>query len=220
MRKFIILLTAILISMVASFTSFAGDWKQDEAGWWYDNGDSTFAKDGWNWIDGKCYYFTTDGYCLINTTTPDGYTVDENGAWIIDGVVQTQETSVQTFTLGDLTLKMPENFRIVEISDTRISFDSLKYMTVLQLSTETFDLSDDFDLLTLPALKNYTSHSVVQFGNTTWDRFFYDSPTDLESIDVTYIRRVDNRVYLALVAVGYDGEPINPDALMSEFVMN
>ncbi|MBT9774952.1 hypothetical protein GPL15_00320 [Clostridium sp. MCC353] len=50
MRKSLILLTAASISMAASFSSFAGEWKQDETGWWYDNGDSTYAKDGWNWI--------------------------------------------------------------------------------------------------------------------------------------------------------------------------
>lgn len=53
---------------------------------------------GWNWIDGKCYYFNTVsganglpyGAMLKNTATPDGYTVDANGVWTVDGVVQTK----------------------------------------------------------------------------------------------------------------------------------
>lgn len=51
---------------------------------------------GWNWLDPnqdgvmECYYFNDDGTYLTNTTTPDGYLVDENGAWIQDGVVQTK----------------------------------------------------------------------------------------------------------------------------------
>lgn len=47
---------------------------------------------GWNWIKGadgisRCYYFSetsdgTQGHLVKNKTTPDGYTVDENGVWI------------------------------------------------------------------------------------------------------------------------------------------
>ncbi len=43
---------------------------------------------GWHEIDGKWYYFNTEsdkgtlGAMLVNTTTPDGYKVDANGAWI------------------------------------------------------------------------------------------------------------------------------------------
>ncbi|MBO5228044.1 MAG: N-acetylmuramoyl-L-alanine amidase family protein, partial [Lachnospiraceae bacterium] len=37
---------------------------------------------GWQEVGGKLYYMTENGDCLINTTTPDGYRVDENGARI------------------------------------------------------------------------------------------------------------------------------------------
>lgn len=49
---------------------------------------------GWQVIGGKWYYLNTAsdgslGACLLNTTTPDGYTVNENGEWTVNGVVQT-----------------------------------------------------------------------------------------------------------------------------------
>lgn len=219
MKKLLILLTAALISMVASFTSFAGEWKQDKAGWWYDNGDSTFAKDGWNWIDGKCYYFTSEGYCLINTTTPDGYTVDENGAWIIDGVVQTQETSVQTFTFGDLSIKLPEDFFVSEISDTDIVINSLKYMIVIIFNQEEHEyIPVDFDESVIPTFQSCTSKSTVQIGNTTWNRYYF-APSQ-EPSHIIYFRRNGNVIYMCIVVVGDDGEPIDPDALMNEVIMN
>lgn len=45
---------------------------------------------GWMWIDGNCYYFL-DRYRqtkVMNGTTPDGYTVDEQGRWVVNGEVQ------------------------------------------------------------------------------------------------------------------------------------
>ena len=65
-----------------------------------------FDKDGnmltnWQWIkdekDGKvkCYYLNSIsngnlGAMLANTTTPDGYTVNVSGEWVINGIVQTK----------------------------------------------------------------------------------------------------------------------------------
>ena len=54
------------------------------------NGKFGMAATGWQWIGGYCYYFAPDGKMLKNVTTPDGYTVDENGAWTVNGVVQTR----------------------------------------------------------------------------------------------------------------------------------
>jgi len=68
--------------------------KQDT--WWYDYGDGTWAAGGWYWIDGnrngiaECYCFDKDGWLLTNRTTADGYQVNHDGAWIVDGVVQTR----------------------------------------------------------------------------------------------------------------------------------
>ncbi len=88
-----ITLTAIA-AMAMSIPAFAGSWRADGERWWYDNGDGTWAKNGWQWIDGngdgigESYYFDTSGYLLVSTTTPDGYTVNESGAWTANGQVQ------------------------------------------------------------------------------------------------------------------------------------
>lgn len=105
MKKFF---TSFLFSIFLTFTSLttvlAGTWIQNQVGWWYQNDDSSYPTNGWYWIDGnhdgiaECYYFNESGYCLMNTTTPDGYTVDANGAWSINGIVQTQTAQVQSQT--------------------------------------------------------------------------------------------------------------------------
>lgn len=90
--------------MNGSMSVFAGTWKTGEGAnqnkWWYDFDNGTYAANGWYWIDGnndgvaECYYFDADGWLLANTTTPDGFTVNANGAWEIDGVIQTETRAV------------------------------------------------------------------------------------------------------------------------------
>ena len=76
-------------------------WVQDRTGYWWRNPDGTFPTNEWMWLDGnkdgeaECYYFDGNGYCLLNTVTPDGYRVNENGAWIADGVVQVRTAEQQ-----------------------------------------------------------------------------------------------------------------------------
>ena len=49
---------------------------------------------GWQWIDGNCYYLDAqgqnEGALYRNTTTPDGYAVDAEGRWVVNGAVQKQ----------------------------------------------------------------------------------------------------------------------------------
>lgn len=67
-------------------------WQQTNGRWWYSTSPvgTSWYKNGWQWIDGKCYYFGQDGYMYANTTTPDGYTVNASGQWTVNGVVQTR----------------------------------------------------------------------------------------------------------------------------------
>lgn len=102
MRKTKLLLTTLAITAAMNLTAFAGEWKQDSVGWWYQNDDGSYPANGWQWIDGdnngisECYYFNESGYCLMNTMTPDGQKVDANGALTTNGVVETQTVQQQT----------------------------------------------------------------------------------------------------------------------------
>lgn len=103
-------MTALVMATVFAFgtasTAFAGTWSvgagDNQNKWWYDNGDGTYVQNSWQWIDGngdgiaESYYFDANGWLLTNTTTPDGYTVNANGAWVENGVVKTQNVAVET----------------------------------------------------------------------------------------------------------------------------
>jgi hypothetical protein len=96
----VVTLTAAL-SMLASSTAFAGQWKQENSTWKYQNDDGSYVTNNWQWIDGKSYCFDSNGNMYANTTTPDGYTVNTDGQWTVDGVIQTQNANNATATSSD-----------------------------------------------------------------------------------------------------------------------
>lgn len=57
-------------------------WKQDSFGWWLERPDGSYLANEWyqNPSNGLWYYMGPDGYMLTNTTTPDGYWVNSDGA--------------------------------------------------------------------------------------------------------------------------------------------
>ena len=82
-------------------------WIKDEAGDWYfysTNADVTDGAmvSGWQWIDGRCYYFESEsgecpGKMFTDGTTPDGYQVNQDGAWL-DENGKIQERPGQGYT--------------------------------------------------------------------------------------------------------------------------
>ena len=82
MKKVKLLFAVGVASAVLSMTSFAGEWKQDASGWWYQNDDGSFTRNGWQNISGKQYYFNENGYMLHDTTTPDGKQVGSDGSLV------------------------------------------------------------------------------------------------------------------------------------------
>lgn len=91
-----------LMTMVlgTNIMTFAGSWKNDSRGYWWQNDDGSYPVNCWQWLDGnqdgisECYYFDGNGYMLANTITPDGYQVKGDGAWTVDGTVQIKGTNV------------------------------------------------------------------------------------------------------------------------------
>lgn len=117
-KNFVKVLTlATLLSAFYPITSFAGEWKSDNNGWWYQNDDGSYPKNTWQWIDGnkdgvsESYYFNENGYLLTNTTK-DGCTVNGDGAWTVNGVVQTQGQKVASNTAQSYDAQYPLKGRV------------------------------------------------------------------------------------------------------------
>ena len=100
----------LLPSLLCAFMSFVfllsgtaqADWVKGESknAWWFDFGNGDYFKSSWQWIDSnqdgiaECYCFDENGWMYENTITPDGYTVNENGAWTVSNIVQTKTSDL------------------------------------------------------------------------------------------------------------------------------
>lgn len=72
----------LVMALAVPFPALGAEpgWSQQEDGWHYYLEDGSPAI-GWVEVEGKSYYIPQVGGMLRDTVTPDGYYVDENGAW-------------------------------------------------------------------------------------------------------------------------------------------
>ncbi len=225
MKKLGLLLLTAGISAIACFSAFAGEWKQDGTGYWYDNGDSTYQNNGWSWIDGKCYYFTQDGYCLINTTTPDGHQVDASGAWVIDGVVQIQERS------GALKFTVPEGYQVEQQDESGTMYANYSQYTVIitydwsldqvveELGADILAYSEEvMDEFVSDCIGAYSSKEHCSLSSGDWVRYqlpngnFLDAPGTM----IVYTRTYEQNAQI-MIFLGFDSISAT-DAVMNASV--
>lgn len=95
MKKKILMSVAIGLTLLSSTPVFAGEWKQNSTGYWYQNDDGSNPSGTWKNIDGKSYYFKSDGYMNIGW-------IKVNGQWYYcesSGEMRTADlqTDVMTF---------------------------------------------------------------------------------------------------------------------------
>ncbi|MBS6646612.1 MAG: hypothetical protein KH366_23840 [Clostridiaceae bacterium] len=115
MKRLKVLLSVVFLSLFMTITAFAGQWQLDSNGWWYQNDDGGYPANQWQEIDGKHYYFGSDGYMLSSTITPDGYVVGADGAWLSGYVLASgyeeepdYDTSIQMPRYKDYTIFNPD----------------------------------------------------------------------------------------------------------------
>lgn len=97
-------MTVCVLTALMSSTAFAAGWTTGQGSngsrWWYDLGNGNYygtpeMEVEWQWLDGngdgiaECYAFDQEGWMYVGTATPDGYQVNADGAWTVDGIVQT-----------------------------------------------------------------------------------------------------------------------------------
>lgn len=85
-RKIVTGITAMALVLACAAPAYAGEWKQDSKGQWWQSEDGSYPVNTGMWIDGdhdgkaELYYFDAEGYVLKNTHTDSGYTLNADGA--------------------------------------------------------------------------------------------------------------------------------------------
>lgn len=98
-----ILCTALCTALAVP--SFAGSWRQDDTGWWWQRDDGSYPAAAWEWIDSdgdgtaECYYFYSDGYMAHNNDI-DGSYVNDDGKWTVAGKVQKKQVAGSQASAG------------------------------------------------------------------------------------------------------------------------
>lgn len=109
MKRVKLTLATIALALLMCMPAYAGQWLKDDTGWWYQNNDGSYLKSGWYWVDGASYLFNDNGYIYTSTTTPDGYQVNSDGAWVENGVVKTRATEVG---ITNLSVVVPNGYDV------------------------------------------------------------------------------------------------------------
>ena len=128
-KKLFVATLATSLALASSITSLAGEWQKDNIGWWWQEDDGSYPVNEWKQVNSKWYYFDASGYMvanrwignyylgadgamLVSTTTPDGYRVGVDGAWIPD-----VDNSTELFNNKINELKINEGIENFEIRD-------------------------------------------------------------------------------------------------------
>ena len=98
----------IILGILVTITSFSSFSLSNKDNHYYYNS-KDYYKSCWQWLDlnndgvYECYYFNVLGHMYKNGTTPDGYQVNANGEWVVDGIVQCK-TSIEVKDLIDINI--------------------------------------------------------------------------------------------------------------------
>lgn len=79
----------------------SAQWRQNRTGWWYAEG-SSYAT-GWKLIDGKYYYFSSNGY-MMHDTYVEGYELGSDGAWVVATPAASTTTNTATASVQQLQI--------------------------------------------------------------------------------------------------------------------
>ena len=187
MRKLLFLI--IVLSFSFTFSAFTLSIKDNR--YYYNNKD--YYKSCWQWLDlnndgvYECYYFNVLGHMTKNSTTPDGYKVNEKGEWIVDGVVQRKD-----------------NIGVMDSINSNLGYiDTNIYSNVTQ------EVNTDFSIY----LDNFINDRIFDIQN--YINVKEVDKKSLEELRAKYIRDIDtiyNSYYKSLTEL-YDDKHITRECL-------
>ena len=165
-------ITCLIFVLILCFASFSLSIKDNH--YYYNNKD--YYKSCWQWLDlnsdgiYECYYFNVLGYMYKNGTTPDGYKVNENGEWVVNGVVQ-RKNNIEVKDLIDInisTISSTYNTKNYVIIDVKKDFtEELDYFIEEKVfNVRNYIVSKDVDNKLLVDLQGQYIKNMNNINNT------------------------------------------------------
>ena len=160
----------------------SASWKQDSNGWWNTEGSSYSI--GWKEIDGKWYYFNSDGY-MAHDTTINSSILGSDGAWI-------ESTYTNTTTQGNQNSNS-DSFDVNVSLKYNINLDDKVKGTNPNIIKATRQAIFDADCY-CAKLEHYNGYSVnndvlifdvKEAGTDTWKVDFYEKKLDEKEYDTS-----------------------------------
>lgn len=123
LRKLIVSLLIAVAALAINPVGASAEWKHDKTGWWYADGSSWYT--GWKMIDGKWYYFESNGY-MGHDRYVNGYYLNSEGYWDVS-VLPTTENQ----TLQGVSVKYPSTWKKATISGRTVYYLDKKGTNVI-----------------------------------------------------------------------------------------
>lgn len=168
MNKIKLLITSVVLTAAMSITAFAGQWKQDSIGWWYQNDDGSFSANVIKQIGGPWYYFDGSGYMKIGDyQLSDGwYNFREDGTCSnplgeLDGAPVGAPAAGWVRYSGTITSTMQE------ITDGRVVFYNNMYWSSPDYVNNLKKIADK-DTVTRTPTKTLQPGTIVNFDEGTY----------------------------------------------------
>lgn len=180
------LIVSVVLTVFMCSAALAGTWMEDEHGYWWQNDRGEYPVSSWQWIDddengiAECYYFDENGYLLMDTMTPDGYTVDSGGAWVDGWEVQykalTPDADAYLKESEGRRLYMGASYRNTQLQDLdsksvvsiSVSMDGMSIGTVSTMASKYKDLNTE-------SMKYLVTNDMQMFGQSIKETGFYEN---------------------------------------------
>lgn len=95
-KRMVLLILTIFMAGYICLPAYAGEWKKDSLGWWYENEDQSYLSNTWSQIDNKWYYFDRNGYMCVGWKM-----VDRQWYYFYQNGVMAQNAWIGNYYLGE-----------------------------------------------------------------------------------------------------------------------
>lgn len=204
-KNFFFSVLTFIVIFVSS--SFAGTWinTPNTTTWYYLNDDNTFSKNTWVTYNGKYYYLDNNGIMLINTVTPDGYTVGVDGSWI-----ETIEKKSERIITTDVEITSSSEKKR-DLKNNIISKKDVEFVDSVKIGEKTW----------ANVIKFLGDNSNVKANSGNYNRLTFEAGIKEQKDDVEYILTifVNGNEAETIDEFNSDGEEISIDIDKNSEVM-